>query len=312
MAGDANLVDEYENRVAVTINEHLLDPLTVPGRFALYPPSGSAAGVKRGPPGAQRFFQRGRIHPGEHQDLSGIPLLHHGGNQAVGIESNSIHAHIVPVRDTNAMQRIVAELRRSLAEELLEAGPDAATLCAGWTVRDLAAHLVVREHRPDAALGIAVPALARWTARVQTAEAAEPFPEVVEAFAAGPPLLSPFRIPLVARLADPAEFAIHREDVRRARPGWQPLPVDPALFDVLWQRLRAIGSITARRSPVGIRVVRTDAPGNLQLNRRSPQIILRGDPLEILLRMSGRDEVDVEVIGDEAAVRVFNSARRHL
>ena len=312
MARDANLVDEYENCVAVTINEHLLHPLTVPGRFALHPPSGATAGIERGPPGAQRFLQGGGIHPGKHEYLSGIPLLHHGGNQAVGIESNRIHAHIVPVRDTCAMQRIVAELRRSLANELLEAGPDAPTLCAQWTARDLAAHLVVREHRPDAALGIAVPALARWTARVQTAEAAQPFPEVVETFAGGPPLLSPFRIPLVQRLADPAEFAIHREDVRRARPGWQPLPADPALFDVLWQRLRVIGSITARRSPVGIRVVRTDAPGNLQLNRRSPQIILRGDPLEILLRISGRTEVNVEVIGDEATVRAFNSAGLHL
>lgn len=210
------------------------------------------------------------------------------------------------------MQRIVADLRRSLAEVLLEAGPDAPTLCAGWTARDLAAHLVVREHRLDAALGIAVPSLARWTSRVQTAEATHPFPEVVATFAAGPPLYSPFRIPLVARLADPAEFAIHREDLRRARPGWQPLPADPALADVLWQRLRTIGSITARRSPVGIRVVRTDAPGNLQLNRRSPQIILRGDPLEILLRMSGRSEVDVEVVGEDAAVRAFTAARLHL
>jgi len=312
VAGDANLVDEHQNCVTITINKHLLDPLAVPRRFTLHPARGSAAGVKRGPPGAQGFLQSGRVHPGKHEDLTRIPLLHHGGDQAVGIESNRIHAHIVPVRDTDPMQRIVDELRRSLAQELLEAGPDAATLCVGWTARDLAAHLVVREHRPDAALGIAVPALARWTSRVQTAEAARPFPEVVETFAAGPPLLSPFRIPLVARLADPAEFAVHREDVRRARPGWQPLPANPALFDVLWQRLRAIGSLTARQSPVGIRAVRTDAPGNLQLNRRNPQVILRGDPLEILLRMSGRTEVDVEVIGDEAAIRVFNSAGLHL
>jgi len=33
-------------------------------------------------------------------------------------------------------------------------GPDAPTLCSGWTTGDLAAHLVLREHRPDAAAGV--------------------------------------------------------------------------------------------------------------------------------------------------------------
>lgn len=36
----------------------------------------------------------------------------------------------------------------------LVAGPDAPTLGAGWKTRDLAAHLVVRESRPDAAAGV--------------------------------------------------------------------------------------------------------------------------------------------------------------
>ncbi|MFM7872077.1 MAG: maleylpyruvate isomerase N-terminal domain-containing protein, partial [Actinomycetota bacterium] len=35
-------------------------------------------------------------------------------------------------------------------------GPDAPTLCAGWTTRDLAAHIAVRERRPDAAAGILI------------------------------------------------------------------------------------------------------------------------------------------------------------
>ncbi|MHB1139691.1 MAG: maleylpyruvate isomerase N-terminal domain-containing protein, partial [Microthrixaceae bacterium] len=49
----------------------------------------------------------------------------------------------------------VNHARRERAElcELFEiVGPDVATLCEGWTTRDLAAHLVVRERRPDAAL----------------------------------------------------------------------------------------------------------------------------------------------------------------
>jgi len=36
--------------------------------------------------------------------------------------------------------------RLELCDLLLELGPDAPTLCEGWTTADLAAHLVLREH----------------------------------------------------------------------------------------------------------------------------------------------------------------------
>ena len=54
---------------------------------------------------------------------------------------------------------VVATMRAS--------GPDAPTLCEGWTTRDLAAHLVIRERRLDATPGILVPQLAGYTAKVQ-------------------------------------------------------------------------------------------------------------------------------------------------
>ncbi|WP_461013210.1 maleylpyruvate isomerase N-terminal domain-containing protein, partial [Trueperella pyogenes] len=44
--------------------------------------------------------------------------------------------------------------RRRLADLLLAKGPDAPTLCEGWFTRDLAAHLWIREHRLDAAVGM--------------------------------------------------------------------------------------------------------------------------------------------------------------
>ena len=40
--------------------------------------------------------------------------------------------------------------RQALCDDLQAAGPDAPTLCVGWTARDLAAHLVLRERRLDA------------------------------------------------------------------------------------------------------------------------------------------------------------------
>jgi uncharacterized protein (TIGR03085 family) len=51
----------------------------------------------------------------------------------------------------------LAQLERSrLCDLFLEVGPDQPTLCEGWTTADLAAHLVIRERRPDAAPGILV------------------------------------------------------------------------------------------------------------------------------------------------------------
>ena len=38
--------------------------------------------------------------------------------------------------------------RHALCDLMDEVGPDAPTLCGGWTAAHLAAHLVVRERRP--------------------------------------------------------------------------------------------------------------------------------------------------------------------
>ena len=42
--------------------------------------------------------------------------------------------------------------------------------------------------------------------------------------ASGPPLYSPFK--LLDSIANVAEMFIHHEDVRRARPDWEPRPLD--------------------------------------------------------------------------------------
>ena len=57
--------------------------------------------------------------------------------------------------------------RLALCALLDETGPDAPTLCEGWTTRDLAAHLVLRENRKDAGIGILGGPLAGYTRRVQ-------------------------------------------------------------------------------------------------------------------------------------------------
>ncbi|WP_086830202.1 TIGR03085 family metal-binding protein, partial [Allokutzneria sp. NRRL B-24872] len=121
----------------------------------------------------------------------------------------------------------LARDERSALSELFEkVGPDAPTLCGDWLTRDLAAHLVIRERRPDAAAGILVSALAGYTERVQKSYAAKPWRELVELVRTGPPTLSPFSLPGVDESANGAEFFVHHEDVRRGVPGWEPRPAD--------------------------------------------------------------------------------------
>ena len=59
----------------------------------------------------------------------------------------------------SATQVLLTE-RAALCDTLEKFGADAPTLCEGWTTLDLAAHLVAREARSDAAAGLVVPFLA--------------------------------------------------------------------------------------------------------------------------------------------------------
>ncbi|PRC58720.1 TIGR03085 family protein, partial [Mycobacterium sp. ITM-2017-0098] len=73
--------------------------------------------------------------------------------------------------------------------------PDAPTLCEGWDVRDLTAHLVVRERRLDTAPGILIPAFADYPERVQNQVAASTdWDALLGKVADGPPLYSPFKL----------------------------------------------------------------------------------------------------------------------
>ena len=49
-----------------------------------------------------------------------------------------------------------------------------------------------------------------------------------------------------------AEFFVHAEDVRRAQPGWTPLPVDGRREGVLWRVLRRTGRAFFRHATVGV------------------------------------------------------------
>src|ERR1700754_3847356 len=116
--------------------------------------------------------------------------------------------------------------RLALADLLTEVGPDAPTLCAGWTTRDLAAHLVIRERRPDASAAGLIPPLAGHVEHVRLAKAARPYPEGVGELRP-PPWWSLLSNPLTDELVNGLEFFIHHEDVRRSGADWSPRTLDP-------------------------------------------------------------------------------------
>src|SRR5258708_37590554 len=116
--------------------------------------------------------------------------------------------------------RYARDERLALCALLDEAGPREPTLCQGWATLDLAAHLVLREHRPDAGAGVLGGPLARHTRRGQLRLMQRtPYPRLVRIHRSGAPRLLLFGRPGMDERANPVEDFVHPEDVRRARPG---------------------------------------------------------------------------------------------
>jgi uncharacterized protein (TIGR03085 family) len=204
--------------------------------------------------------------------------------------------------------------RLALCALLEQTGPSAPTLCDGWTTLDLAAHLVLRERRPDAGAGIMIGPLAGYTRRVQRAlTERESFDGLIASIRNGPPRMSPFRLPGVDERANLVEFFVHHEDIRRGAPGWAERKVTPALSEALWGRL-GMARFVLRKAPVGVELVRDDTtgPGRVRITAkaRTPVVTVTGAPGELALWTAGRrDAAQVRLDGTEAAVRTLNVTR---
>ncbi|MDT0265030.1 TIGR03085 family metal-binding protein [Streptomyces sp. DSM 44915] len=203
-----------------------------------------------------------------------------------------------------------AKRERLLLADLLEsAGPEAPTLCAGWTTRDLAAHLVVRERRADAAGGMVIKPLAARGERIREEFAVRPYDELLQMIRTGPSRMSPFSWKQVDEAANTVEFFVHGEDVRRAGLEWKPRSLDPVFADVLWRRLESSAKLLGRRSPVGL-VLRRPNGQTVVAHKGAPVVTVTGEPGELLLFAFGRQEkTRVEIEGDEQAVAQVKGAR---
>ncbi|MGK2879505.1 MAG: TIGR03085 family metal-binding protein [Mycobacterium sp.] len=200
--------------------------------------------------------------------------------------------------------------RAALVDTMRASGPDAPTLCEGWTTRDLAAHLVIRERRPDAMPGIVLSPLAGYTAKVQdqVAEGSE-WDDLLHAIASGPPWYSPLK--LVDSIANASEMFIHHEDVRRAQEGWAPRVLDNDTVSSLRPGVRVMARMTMSGGPA--RVTFTSIEGDvLAATGKGPSVTVTGEIPELLMFGAGRDQASVTFIGDAEVIDAVMRARKGL
>ena len=191
-----------------------------------------------------------------------------------------------------ATTSLAQQERATLSDLFLQLGPDAPTLCEGWVAADLAAHLVVRERRPDSGPGLVWPPMAAYTEKVRLAARDRmSWDQLVAAVRGGPPLLlRPFDGAM-----NTVEFFIHVEDLRRGQDGWEPRAITPALADALWARVGPGGM--AKKVPGTIVL---SSPGREDKRAGAgPLVTVTGDPGELTMFGAGRQQATrVELTGD--------------
>ncbi|MFE7442928.1 TIGR03085 family metal-binding protein [Streptomyces chartreusis] len=204
-----------------------------------------------------------------------------------------------------------AQRERLLLADLLEAeGPEAPTLCEGWQTRELAAHVVVRERRPDAAAGLLIKPLAPRLDKAMEEFAAKPYEELIQLIRTGPPRFSPFQLKQIDEASNTIEFYVHTEDVRRAQPEWTPRELDPVFQDALWSRLERSARLVGRSAPTGLVLRRPDGQTAVA-HKGAPVVTVTGEPSELLMFAYGRQNAaKVELDGDENAIAKLHEGKQ--
>lgn len=167
------------------------------------------------------------------------------------------------------------------------AGEDAPTLCEGWTTRDLATHLVIREREPVAALGIALPAFAGRLADKERDYASLPYSELLGLVGA-PPKWTPGAWPGVGAVMNTTEYLVHHEDIRRAQLEWFPRRLSRKDNETVWAQARMALVPAAAKAKGRTEIV---SPGFGRHGAgRGETTTVTGEPVEILLWLFGRKD----------------------
>jgi uncharacterized protein (TIGR03083 family) len=199
--------------------------------------------------------------------------------------------------DRDAVWAAIDGERASLADLLATLGPDgwaSPSLCAGWTVKDVAAHITLSHIDP----GRAVLELTRYrgnfnrmvgeTARRRAAESSTD--ELIEQIRG---MVGSRRHPIGTRYLDPlVDSLVHGQDIAIPLDVERPMPVDAAVAaaDRVWTMGFPFG---ARRRLRGLQLCATDA----EWTRGSGDPV-RGPIAVLLLVLAGRRVRLAELTGD--------------
>lgn len=201
--------------------------------------------------------------------------------------------------------------RAEFADALAAADPGSPTLCEGWTARDLAAHVVLRERNPLALPGILVSAASGLTQTLtRRFLASHSYEQIVSLIRSGPPRLSPMGASArVDAAVNTTEMLIHHEDLRRAQPSWQPREFGEDRLRELWGRLRMLAKLSLRSAPVAVTLTWVAGGGVLAAKAGSPLVVVCGDPVELAMFATGRQRAArVEYSGEDSAVERLRTA----
>lgn len=206
---------------------------------------------------------------------------------------------------------VAASERAALCDTFAEVGPDAPTLCSPWLTRDLAAHLVLRERRPDVAVGAWVPMLSERLEREQRDLALTSlWSDLVEQVRSGPPPWHPAKIAAVDEALNGLELFIHHEDVLRAQPGVSWRVLDAATEHGVWTGLKRTAKVLFRKMGAGLVL---GAPGYGRIAVKGPSkkgsVTVTGAPGELALLAYGRgSHAEYEARGSKPAITALQTA----
>ena len=192
-------------------------------------------------------------------------------------------------------QRVEAARDRFVATAR-QVGPDAPTLCAGWTARALVGHLLVLRDDPLAWPGIGLPALAGLTERRMAKATASGYDRALDSLAGRSPFLPPVVDTPASRWGHHlGEWVVHTEDLVRAN-GLPPSELDAATVEVLWHRVQVAARQLNGRGRRGLVLTRTDTGESAAVVRGAAALTVAGLPLELLVwAYRGADDAEVHL-----------------
>ena len=198
--------------------------------------------------------------------------------------------------DTDDVWRAIDAERAGLADLLDDLTPAewaAPSLCAGWRVRDVAAHLTLSHMPPATAVVEALRARGNYDRMVhdsavrQAALPCDEFPRRLRAMVG-----SRRKVPFVAPLVPLLDVLVHGQDI--ARPIGRPRPMPPRAAAAAADHVWSMGwPFHARRRLSGLRLSATDASWSV-----GDGLPVEGPISALLLLTTGRDAALDELTGE--------------